>query len=500
MSQAKQELYDRIRQSSRQEVELEEMTRLGFWKPESGAHKMPDELIKRAATLQRELNEHLRQDARFKNREAALAEVRKRKLKESRERQKANKEKREADRITRAEAWEKRKQDEILYLGPKVSNRLNDLTSSPERLTQNGLPDFPTHRALAEAMDTTVSELRFLAYDRAVTKVSHYRRFLIPKKAGGTRLISAPMPRLKSAQHWVLENLISKVPLHEAAHGFRPDHSIISNATPHQESDLVINLDLKDFFPNITLPRVIGLFKSLGYSPSISTILALICTEPPVQDAKLDGETWHVATSVRHLPQGAPTSPTITNLLCRRLDARLTGIAKKHQFTYTRYADDLTFSAKGYQRREASRKLLWHVRKVIEEEGFIIHPDKLRSMGRGRRQEVTGLTVNKTTGVPREDIRAFRSLLHRLDKNGPQKCTWRGASDRILAKVHGYSSYLHMVDAERYAPLSQKAETLLSRYGFTHEIRHPKKSSENTKKPVKKGGLFAAIRKLFGSS
>jgi len=121
-------------------------------------------------------------------------------------------------------------------------------------------------------------------------------------------------------------------------------------------------------------------------------------------------------------------------------------------------------------------------------------------MGRGRRQEVTGLTVNKTTGVPREDIRAFRSLLHRLDKNGPQKCTWRGASDRILAKVHGYSSYLHMVDAERYAPLSQKAETLLSRYGFTHEIRHPKKSSENTKKPVKKGGLFAAIRKLFGSS
>ena len=229
MSQAKQELYDRIRQSSRQEVELEEMTRLGFWKPESGAHKMPDELIKRAATLQRELNEHLRQDARFKNREAALAEVRKRKLKESRERQKANKEKREADRITRAEAWEKRKQDEILYLGPKVSNRLNDLTSSPERLTQNGLPDFPTHRALAEAMDTTVSELRFLAYDRAVTKVSHYRRFLIPKKAGGTRLISAPMPRLKSAQHWVLENLISKVPLHEAAHGFRPDHSIISN-------------------------------------------------------------------------------------------------------------------------------------------------------------------------------------------------------------------------------------------------------------------------------
>ncbi|MFT6239480.1 MAG: retron-type reverse transcriptase [Akkermansiaceae bacterium] len=497
MTNKRQELYDRIRQSSRQQVELEEMTRLGFWKPESGEHTMPDELIQKVNKLRKELNQLNAQDRRYQNREAALIEIRKEKMAESRERQKATKERREAERQARAAAWEKRKAEEILYLGPKVSNQLNKLTSDLARLAKHALPDFKTHLALAEAMATTIGELRFLSYDRDVSKVSHYRRFLIPKKAGGTRLISAPMPRLKSAQHWLLENIISKVPLHENAHGFRPDHSILTNSAPHQQSNIVINLDLKDFFPNVTLPRVIGLYKSLGYSPSIATIFALISTEPPVQDAKLDGETWHVATSVRHLPQGAPTSPTITNLLCRRLDFRLTGIAKKHGYTYTRYADDLTFSGAD---REASRKILWHVRKVIEEEGFIVHPGKVRTMGRGRRQEVTGLTVNQKPAIAREDIRAYRSLLHRLETKGPDGCTWRGTSDRILAKVDGYRSYLIMVDKERHTALCQKAETLLKRHGFKQEIRHPKKSA-STPPPLpreKQGSFLSKIRGFFG--
>lgn len=499
MSNKRQELYDRIRQSSRHQVELEEMTRLGFWKPESGKHQLPDKLIQRSNALRKELRQLQAQDRRFQNRDAALKEIRKKKLAESRARQKANKERREKERQDRAATWQKRKAEEILYLGPKVSNRLNDLTSVPSRLAQHHLPDFHNHLALAQAMDTTIGELRFLSYDREVSKVSHYKRFLIPKKAGGTRLISAPMPRLKKAQYWLLENILAKVPIHEAAHGFRPDHSILTNAAPHQGSAIVINLDLKDFFPNVTLPRVIGLYKSLGYSPSLATIFGLLSTEPPVQDAELDGETWHVATSVRHLPQGAPTSPAITNLLCRRLDCRLAGIAKKHRFTYTRYADDLTFSGPD---REASRKILWQVRKVIEEEGFIVHPDKVRTMGTGRRQEVTGLTVNEKPAVSRQDLRAYRALLHQLDTKGPDACTWRGTSDRILAKVSGYRSYLLMVDRERYATLCQKADFLLARYNFKPTIRHPKKRPPTpppTPKDDGKVGLFSRIRRFFGA-
>ncbi|MFT6179938.1 MAG: hypothetical protein ACJA1W_002287, partial [Akkermansiaceae bacterium] len=166
MTNKRQELYDRIRQSSRQQVELEEMTRLGFWKPESGEHTMPDELIQKVNKLRKELNQLNAQDRRYQNREAALIEIRKEKMAESRERQKATKERREAERQARAAAWEKRKAEEILYLGPKVSNQLNKLTSDLARLAKHALPDFKTHLALAEAMATTIGELRFLSYDR----------------------------------------------------------------------------------------------------------------------------------------------------------------------------------------------------------------------------------------------------------------------------------------------------------------------------------------------
>lgn len=152
----------------------------------------------------------------------------------------------------------------------------------------------------------------------------------------------------------------------------------------------------------------------------------------------------------------------------------MVGIAKKHGFTYTRDADDLTFSSANDDRPE-SRKLLWLVKKVIEEEGFVVHPDKLRIMGKGRRREVTGLVVNEKAGVPREDVRAFRALLHRLEKQGPQACSWRGEGRHVLAKVQGFSNYLKMVDETRHEALCKKAADMLDRHGFKPEIRHVKK-------------------------
>ena len=112
---------------------------------------------------------------------------------------------------------------------------------------------------------------------------------------------------------------------------------------------------------------------------------------------------------------------------------------------------------------------------MIEEEGFQIHPDKLRIMGKGRRREVTGLIVGEKPSVPREDVRAFRALLNRLEKHGPAGCSWRGETRHVLAKVMGYANYLRMVDAERYAGLGTKADSLLARHGFKQEVRHPKK-------------------------
>ena len=321
------------------------------------------------------------------------------------------------------------------------------------------------------------------------------------------------MPRLKQAQHWILGQILDKVALHSGAHGFRNDRNIVTNAAPHANRGLVINLDLKDFFPTVTYPRVWGIFKSLGYSPSISTILALLCTEPDVDEVEMDGKRWFVARGERHLPQGAPTSPALTNILCRRLDARLTGVANKHDFRYTRYADDLTFSAANAS-PETIKKLFWHVRKIIREEGFDEHPEKTRLMRSGRRQEVTGLTVNEQIGVARSNVRAFRALLHHLETKGLDSATWQGSSHRLLARMKGYAAYLHMVDRKRFAPLFDKANRLAKKLGYQHEIRHPRQERKPAMKteqspsqtsqaspsvgPPQEGGLWKKIKKLFG--
>lgn len=184
-------------------------------------------------------------------------------------------------------------------------------------------------------------------------RLANPQRFTIPKKSGGERLISAPMPRLKRAQYWVLDNILARAPLHDAAHGFAPERSILTNARNHVGRDVVINLDLKDFFPTLTYARVKGLFEALGYAEAVAIPLALLCTEPDVDEVTLDGERHFIADGPRLLPQGAPTSPAITNLICRKLDRRLMGLSRTLGFVYSRYADDLTFSGSG----EAVKKI-----------------------------------------------------------------------------------------------------------------------------------------------
>ena len=135
------------------------------------------------------------------------------------------------------------------------------------------------------------------------------------------------MPRLKAAQEWVLRNVLDRVEAHDAAHGFRAGRSIVTNAEPHVGADAVVNLDLEDFFPSIGYRRVRGVFRAIGYSEAAATVFALLCTAADVEEVELDGERYYVEVSERRLPQGAPSSPAITNVLCRRLDRRLAAIA-----------------------------------------------------------------------------------------------------------------------------------------------------------------------------
>jgi retron-type reverse transcriptase len=459
-------LYERIRSSSKDEVILEEMIRLGFWPANGEVPHDPADDIRRRGELQRQLDDLREKGRRLYNEKALIDAARKLRMAESKRKQKETKERREGQRIARAQAWATRKASETLYLGEGVSGGLTDRTSDAARLANFGLPKFDTIEQLAQTMGVPLKGLRFLAYNRRTSTVSHYKRFLLPKKTGGHRLISAPMPRLKQAQAWVLTNILDKVTLHEAAHGFRHGRSIVSNARPHVGSDVVINFDLKDFFPSVSMERVKGVFKKgLGYSESVATVLALVCTEPEIDEVVLDGVTYFVARGARFLPQGSPASPAVTNLLCRRLDRRLSGLAEALGFVYTRYADDLTFSAKGDAAGSVNvGKLLRAVDDIVGHEGFTVHPGKTRVMRRGRQQEVTGVVVNDRPSVDRTTLRKFRATLFQIEKDGPAGKRW-GAGHDLLASIHGYACFVAQVDPQRAAPLMAQVRRIFEKHG-----------------------------------
>jgi RNA-directed DNA polymerase len=460
----RQEIYDRIRDTSRNEVILEEMIRLGFWKQNDNVPQDPATEIKRAGELERQLRSLTVENTKLKDVDALRKAARKERMKESRERQKETKEKRLAAREQRATAWKQRKQTDVTYLGQSVSNTLNHRQSDAQRLTKNGLPVINDVNELAAQMQTTVGELRFLSFSRRTSTVTHYQRFGIPKKTGGVREISAPMPRLKLAQTWILLHLLEKIELHRAAHGFRRGRSIVTNAKPHLNSDVVINVDLENFFPTLDYKRVLGLFRNLGFSGQVSTLLALICSEPEVDQVELDNHEYYVAKSERRLPQGAPSSPAITNIICRGLDARLSHIADKLGFTYTRYADDITFSGSGESQNKIGQALR-QIKYAVEQEGFQLNESKTRIQRKPGRQEVTGLVVNnEKVSVSRDVLRRFRATLKHIERDGPAGKHW-GPSPHVMSSIEGFANFVAMVDEEKGRALQAHVRAIHTRHG-----------------------------------
>jgi hypothetical protein len=363
----------------------------------------------------------------------------------------------EERRTLRREAWSAYRANHIVHLGDGVfwSDAAGpdkwDVPHAEERLAENELPRLDSPQQLAEALGQTVAQLRWLAYHRDAATRVHYRRFVIPKRGGGERAIWAPLPRLKAAQHWILRNVAEKLPVHGAAHGFLAGRSTLSNAAAHTGARAVVKMDIKDFFPTVTLQRVKGVFRKAGYREQVATLLALICTESPREVVEHDGKTYYVSLGPRCLPQGAPTSPALTNTLCLRLDCRLSGLAKALGYHYTRYADDLTFSLPvEHKGKPRLGTLLGSVRQIVEAEGFRLHPDKTRVHRRGGRQQVTGLVVNGpgTPRAPRELRRQLRAAAHNLGRGKPLP---QGES---VDRLRGYAAYVRMTDPELGASLA----------------------------------------------
>ena len=363
----------------------------------------------------------------------------------------------------RAKVWDAFKSNNIVHLGNDIfwqddihwRDSVSDSTRAGEdfydphqryrRLIDNDLPTLENPAELVQALGITIQELRWFTYHRDAAKTLHYRPFTIPKKSGGERQIWAPRPKLKAIQHWVLYNIAERLPVHAAAHGFVRGRGIGTNADEHTDSRVIISMDLADFFPSFTFRRVKGIFRSAGYLEGIATLLALLCTEAPRQQKKIGDQTYYIATGSRCLPQGSPASPALTNSACMRLDRRLTGLAEKFGWRYTRYADDLTFSFPvSDDRKPLTEQLIKWITEIANSEGFSVRTDKTKVMGGGNRQEVTGLVVNGQTDprTPREIRKMLRAAIHNLKQGKPFQ---EGES---LQTLIGYAAYVHSTHPE----------------------------------------------------
>lgn len=470
MSMTRQQLYDQIRATSKEDFILKEMKRLGFW-GDSEKPTLAEELINRQANLRKELNELNEKQRQYDSREAMLKQMRLARMKASKEKQAQTKVRNEEKARLKAEKWAETQKTNIIYLGQDVSEGLNNTSSDKQKLESLNLPYFENMVDFSEKIEKKISELRFLAFQRSVSKVSQYHNYYVPKKSGGKRLISAPKPKLKATQNWIKEHILDKINPSENVHGFVKERSILTNAIPHQNKNLVISLDLKDFFPSISYKRVKKLFQKFGYSEQLSTLFALLTTHNEVDKLNVDGEIYYAqkvdketGQPNRFLPQGSPASPAITTLIAYKMDKRLEGLAKKMGFTYTRYADDLTFSSNLDLKKDEKNtdkiigSLLYFVKKVVTSEGFEVHPDKTHIMRKGNQQKVTGIIVNQNAdnklGIDRKMLRKFRAFLHQTSKTGWQSNEkhkdkkWGTHTDPKQAAL-GFASFIKMVDAEK---------------------------------------------------
>ncbi|MBO4922553.1 MAG: RNA-directed DNA polymerase [Bacteroidales bacterium] len=266
--------------------------------------------------------------------------------------------------------------------------------------------DAQTHRALS------LKELALYCNPDS-SKVKRFRTFFIPKKSGGKREISAPVSKL-DAFLWPLDLILKSVyEPKSCVMGFTYGRSIVDNAKAHLGQNYVLNLDLENFFPSITQGRVWKRLQVAPYNfaPKVASVIAGLCSIKKVND---DGETRYV------LPQGAPTSPVLTNIICERLDRRLLGVAKRFNLRYTRYADDITFSSM-HNALKIGGEAFQEIKHVIEEQGFAINSKKTRLQKVGERQEVTGLILSEKVNTPRSYVRDLDQILYVWDKWGYEK-------------------------------------------------------------------------------
>lgn len=339
------------------------------------------------------------------------------------------------------------------------------LDGDEARLRQRGLPVFRNPEELANWLELPLNKLawlvhRFSAGRPTSAAKAHYHYSWHKKRSGGSRLIESPKRTLKQVQAKILREILDRLDAHPSAHGFVAGRSIMTNARPHVGHPVLIKLDLSNFYATVGFARVVAIFRTMGYSREAAIWLGLLTTSAVPGNMPFDGHSPNSLLPYlrRHLPQGAPTSPSLANLSAYRLDARLTGLARSFGATFTRYADDLALSGPA-ELVPSLRVLLPLVQQIIRQERFRPNSAKRRILRSHQRQSIAGVVVNEKTNVARIDYDRLKAILTNCARRGPSTQNREGIDD-YSSHLRGRIAHVLQLNPARGARLQALFQTI----------------------------------------
>lgn len=356
---------------------------------------------------------------------------------------------------------------------PRMSRkRISKTSSKPlQGRTLRELPAVDSVDELAAYFSTNTKTLLWLA---SLAKTSHPGRHYHSKwiqKRVGHRLIESPLPKLKSMQRMILTDILNPIPVSNSAHGFCKKRNTKSFVAGHSGRSVCLKMDLKQFFPSIDARRVGGIFKSLSFPRPVTRVLTGLCTTiakpediTQLKTMSTSGQQLNCLYARRHLPQGAPTSPKLANLVAFRLDRRLDGLVRPFDGRYSRYADDLLFSfprdyALDRQCKNRLRRLRNLIAAIAIEEGFDVNFRKTRIMFRSQRQLATGLVINEKPNCPRKHYEQLKAILHNCIHHGPETQN-RDNHSNFRAHLKGRVEWIAYLNQTRGQKLRRQFERI----------------------------------------
>lgn len=341
----------------------------------------------------------------------------------------------------------------ITLLRPQPARCWRPQAASPPAPRLDLMPAVFSVEELAAALGLTVGELDWLS--ARCRGHAHYRIREIPRPGVCCRRLEIPKQRLKQVQRLILQRLLPSDACAPQAHGFVPGRSALSHARQHCARGCVLQLDLRDWFAGIHLPRVQSVFVDLGYSLPVALALARLCTArlAPEDLLKLPPADRQAGRS-RHLPQGAPTSPALANLCARGLDRRLAAYASRAGWRYSRYADDLVFSSEAAD-PQGFRRALPALERIIRDEGFLPNPVKTRIQVQGQRQRITGVVVNSRPNLARIEFDRLKAEVHAWCQGRPRLASGEDR-EQALQALRGRLAWLRQLNPARGERLLQK--------------------------------------------